>query len=109
MMAKEGYEGIAVDGHPSDVGKGFYSELMPVISDHYDNWSGWNGKTKPTSKDLKRIKELAQRVHAEGKKLRLWAIPDNELAWAALLDAGVDFINTDHLAELNTFLSQRGL
>ena len=109
MMAKEGYEGLAVDGHPNDVGKGFYSELMPVISDHYNNWSGWNGKTKPTSKDLKRIKELAQRVHAEGKKLRLWAIPDNELAWAALLDAGVDFINTDHLTELNTFLSQRGL
>ncbi len=109
LIAMEGYSGLAVDGHPNDVGKGFYSELMPVISDNYKNWSSWNGKTKPTSKDLQRIKELAQRVHAEGKKLRLWAIPDNELAWAALLDAGVDFINTDHLAELNTFLIKRGL
>jgi glycerophosphoryl diester phosphodiesterase len=107
MIAKEDYSGLAVDGHPSNVGKGFYSELMPVVSDHFNNWSGWNGKTKPTSKDLQRIKELAQRVHAEGKKLRLWAIPDNELAWETLLDAGVDFINTDRLKELNAFLSQR--
>jgi hypothetical protein len=109
MIEKEGYAGIAVDGHASDVGKGLHSELMPVISDHFNNWSGWNGKTKPTSKDLQRIKALAQRVHAEGKKLRLWAIPDNELAWAALLDAGVDFINTDRITELNTFLAERGL
>ena len=109
MIAKEGYAGLAVDGHPNDVEKGFYSELMPVISNNFNNWSNWNGKTKPISKDLQRIKELAQRVHAEGKKLRLWAIPDNELAWEALLGAGVDFINTDKLVALNTFLSQRGL
>ena len=59
--------------------------------------------------DLQRVRNLAQRVHAEGKKLRLWAIPDNEMAWAELLDAGVDFINTDELKKLNDFLSQREL
>ncbi len=109
MIAKERYAGLAVDGHPTDIGKGFYSELIPVISDNYKNWSSWNGRTKPTAKDLHRIRKLAHQVHAEGKKLRLWAIPDNELAWAALLDAGVDFINTDRLAELNTYLIERGL
>jgi len=108
MIEKEGYTGLAVDGYTSDVGKGFYSELVPVISDNYKNWSNWNGRAKPTSKDLHRIKRLAQLVHAEGKKLRLWAIPDNEVAWEALLDAGVDFINTDKLEALNNFLSQRG-
>lgn len=106
-MVKEGYSGIGIDGRPDDVGKGYSSELMPVVSDHFKNWSGWNGKSELTSKDLERVAELAQRVHAEGKKLRLWAIPDNEKAWEALLDAGVDFINTDYLPELNTFLSQR--
>lgn len=109
MIAKEGYAGLAVDGHTTDVGKGFYSELIPVISDNYKNWSSWNGRTKLTVKDLHRIRKLAQQVHAEGKKLRLWAIPDNELTWGALLDSGVDFINTDRLAELNAFLVKRGL
>lgn len=108
-IVKEGYSGIAIDGRPDDVGKGFSPELMPVISDHFKNWSYWDGTSKPSAEDVHRIKDLAQRVHGEGKKLRLWAIPDNEIAWAALLEVGVDFINTDRLVELNHFLSQRGL
>lgn len=108
-MMKEGYQGISLDGRPNDLGKGISTELMPVVSDHYANWSSWKGKTEPLPEELSRIRELAQRVHAEGKKLRLWAIPDNEMAWTALLDAGVDFINTDRLKELNAFLIKKGL
>jgi hypothetical protein len=109
MIAKEGYEGLAIDGHPDSAGKGYYSKLMPVISDNFKNWSTWNGRSKPTAADLQRVRNLAQRVHAEGKKLRLWAIPDNETAWAELLDAGVDFINTDELKKLNDFLTRQDL
>ena len=108
-MMKEGYQGIALDGRPDDLGKGIPTDLMPVISDHFANWSSWKGKAEPVEDDLARIRELAERVHAEGKKLRLWAIPDNELAWAALLDAGVDFINTDQLEGLHVFLISKGL
>jgi Glycerophosphoryl diester phosphodiesterase family len=107
-MMKEGYRGIAMDGRPGDLGKGIPVELMPVISDHYSNWSSWKGKTNVQPDEIAQIRELAQRVHAEGKKLRLWAIPDNELAWAALLNVGVDFINTDQLEALHVFLSRRG-
>lgn len=103
-MIKEGYQGIALDGRPSDLGKKISSEMMPVISDNYSNWSAWKGKTDVTPSDLSRVRELAQRVHAEGKKLRLWAIPDHESSWEALLNAGVDFISTDRLAELHQFL-----
>ena len=108
LIMKEGYQGIGIDGRPVDLGNGFTVEMMPVVSDHYKNWSSWNGRTTPSEKDLIRIVELAKRVHAEGKKLRLWAIPDNELAWEALLNTGVDFINTDHLKELNEFLKKKG-
>jgi glycerophosphoryl diester phosphodiesterase len=107
-IMNEGYTGFGIDGRPDDVGKGLPVDLMPVISDNYKNWSTWKGKT-PDDKDLERIKALAQRVHAEGKKLRLWAIPDQELAWRELLNAGVDLINTDHLPVLNKFLTNKGL
>lgn len=80
---------------------------MPVVSDHCRNWSSWNGKQAPGPSDLVRVRELAQRVHAEGKMLRLWAIPDHPVAWKALLDAGVDLINTDHLQEFSAFLKQQ--
>jgi len=108
-IMKEGYQGIAIDGRPDDVGKGFSADMMPVISDHYKNWCGWNGRSELKPKYLYRIQELAKRVHTEGKKLRLWAIPDNERAWEALLNAGVDLINTDKLEKLNSFLMKKGL
>jgi len=108
-ILKEGYSGFGIDGRPDDVGKGIPVDLMPVISDTYKNWSTWDGHSMPTENDLHRINGLAQRVHNEGKKLRLWAIPDNELVWDALLKVGVDFINTDRLNELNTFLKKKGL
>lgn len=109
IIINEEYQGIALDGRPNDLGKGISSTVMPVVSDNFNNWSSWKGQSPAQAGDLKRIKELAQRVHDEGKKLRLWAIPDNELAWAALLDAGVDFINTDQLEALHAFLVKRGL
>lgn len=108
-ILKEGYQGMALDGRPENLGQHFSTELMPVISDTYYNWSKWNGKQPPAADDFTRIRELATRVHAEGKKLRLWATPDNEIAWRALLDAGVDLINTDRLKELNEFLKKEGI
>ena len=108
-IQKEGYSGFGIDGRPDDLGKGFTVEAMPVISDTYKNWSAWNGLSTPTANDLLRVHDLAQRVHAEGKRLRLWAIPDNEVVWDALLKVGVDLINTDHLQKLNTFLTKKGL
>jgi hypothetical protein len=107
-MLKEGYKGIGIDGRPEDLGKGYSAEMMPVISDNYTKWSGWDAKSAPAAKDLDRIRKLSEEVHNEGKRLRLWAIPDNETAWKALQEAGVDIINTDHLKELDAFLTRIG-
>ena len=95
---------VALDGRPDDLGRGYSSAVMPVISDTYRKWSTWDGKDRPAPEDLQKIRDLAKRVHDDGKKLRLWAIPDNPVAWKELLSAGVDLINTDNLKELNQFL-----
>jgi hypothetical protein len=107
-ILREGYIGLALDGRPEDLSKEYSAELMPVISDTYLNWSRWDGKTVLKDSDLLRIKDLATRVHAVGKQLRLWAIPDNPTVWQALLQAGVDLLNTDKLNELNLFLTSKG-
>jgi hypothetical protein len=104
-MESEGYKGIALDGRPEDLGKGFSPELMPVVSDNFRNWSSWNGNSIPEKEDIQRIKSLADHVHAEGKMLRLWSIPDREFGWKTLLGAGVDIINTDRLKELDRYLT----
>ncbi len=107
MLLKDKSASVSLDGRPEDLGKGYSAAVMPVVSDTYMKWSKWKGKGHPSGGDMQRIKSLALLVHGEGKKLRLWAIPDNPDAWKALLESGVDLINTDHLSELSEFLSNR--
>ncbi len=97
----------AIDGRPEDIGKGFTSVEMPLISENYNNVIKWNGKGSPTAAEYQSLQKLAHSVHAENKKLRLWSIPDNENTWRVLLDAGIDLVNTDKLQELNIFLTSR--
>ena len=101
LVLRDPAKRMSIDGRPADLGKSYDPAFMPVVSDNFSKWSDWNGDGKP---ELRRVRELAKRVHAENKRLRLWAIPDRPNCWEALLDAGVDIINTDHLAELETFL-----
>ncbi|MEP6734041.1 MAG: hypothetical protein ABJA70_00910 [Chryseolinea sp.] len=95
----------SIDGRPEDIGKGYSVDLMPVISEAYFKISGERSAT-PSPKALDQIKALVAKVHAEKKQLRLWASPDNETAWKSLIEAGVDFINTDKLREVHQYLSR---
>jgi len=95
----------AIDGRPEDLGNGFTTSEMPLISENYNKVIHWNGEGSPSESALNRLKELAKSTHEEGKRLRLWAIPDHRHAWEILLESGVDLINTDRLEELNIFLS----
>ena len=97
---------VGIDGRPKDLGKGYDSEFMPVISQRYGKVLSWNGKEEIPSRELQKLKELVEKTHAEGKKLRLWASPETENCWKVLLDVGVDLINTDELARLQQFLEE---
>lgn len=84
-----------LDGRPGDLGNQVSPDLMPVISDHYRNHIKWNGKGKMPEEQQLKLRKLVSKVHAEGKKLRLWASPDNSNAWKTFRMLGIDFINTD--------------
>jgi len=97
----------ALDGRASDLGKEIPVSLMPVVSQNMLNYTLWRGRGVMRKADQDRIKGLVERTHAEGKKLRFWAAPDNKVAWEKLLELGVDLINTDKLAELSAFLREK--
>lgn len=96
----------ALDGRPSHIETQMAPAIMPVISDSYRNWFRWRGRgTMPQHEQLK-LKQLVEKVHAEGKKLRLWAAPDNPNAWLTFKQAGVDLINTDKPQQFAAFMHQ---
>jgi hypothetical protein len=99
---------MSIDGRPSDLGKGFAPETMPVVSDNYHNHFKWRGEGEMPPAEKAYLTRLVETVHAEGKKLRLWASPDKPEVWEALYHAGADLINTDNLAGLQAFLAKKG-
>jgi glycerophosphoryl diester phosphodiesterase len=94
----------AIDARPADLDKGFSAQFMPIVSDNYRNHFTWFGQGEMPSTEKEKLQSLVKKVHAEGKKLRLWASPENENVWRALREVGVDLINTDRLEELRAFL-----
>jgi hypothetical protein len=95
-----------LDGRPGDIGKQIPATLMPVISDHYKNHLSWNGKGQiPEDQELK-LRKLVSKVHAEGKKLRLWASPDKPNAWKTFQRLGIDLINTDKPKKFAAFMNR---
>lgn len=106
-VKKEASRLVAIDGRPSDLTHGYDSDFMPVISQHYLQVIKWSGEGEIPAYDLQALKNLTEQTHKQGKKLRLWATPEKENVWKVLLEAGVDFINTDKLQELQNFLSKK--
>lgn len=107
QVQQEDLKLVGLDGRPDDLGKGYSATLMPVISQHYRAILDWDGDKPISRKQMKALQKLTKQAHQEGKKVRLWATPEKTLVWKTLLEGGVDFINTDQLADLQQFLNQR--
>jgi hypothetical protein len=95
---------IGLDGRPSDLEKNYSPEIMPLISENYNKIISWNGEGEIHYKELENLEDLIKKTHQQGKRVRLWATPENETVWELLLKAGVDLLNTDDLPRLQAFL-----
>ncbi|MHA4739873.1 alkaline phosphatase [Dyadobacter sp. MSC1_007] len=98
---------IFFDGRPEVAYTAQQANRLGMISQDFHRFSQWNGKGIPVEKDRKAIQEVIAKAHALNKPFRFWASPDNINAWKILMNLGVDYINTDHVAELGTFLNNR--
>jgi glycerophosphoryl diester phosphodiesterase len=98
---------VSIDGRPTDLEQNYPTDLMPLISDNYANVVKWKGQGMVPEAELANLHTLAEKAHAQGKKVRLWASPENEAVWEALLRAGADLISTDQLEALRVFLSKK--
>jgi hypothetical protein len=103
-MRNERVRFAAVDGRLPDLEANPPVALMPIISDNWTKQFKWRGVGALPKEERTKLRELVARTHGQGRRLRLWAAPDNPAGWKELFDAGVDLLNTDKLAEMEVFL-----
>ncbi len=71
------------------------------------NWNShfsWKGRGLMPPEEIKKLQTLVNDIHAKGRKVRFYAVPDNMRYWMTAIQNGCGLINTDKLAELNEFL-----
>lgn len=75
-----------------------------MASCRYSRLLRWTGKGEMPQEERIRLCSYVQTAHRYDEKVRLWAAPENAQVWKALLECGVDLINTNQLVKLKTFL-----
>ena len=79
--------------------------VYTMSSCKYSKLLTWSGVGLIPVNQHQRLCYYVTMAHRFGKKVRLWASPENSIVWNELLKCGVDLINTDKLATLKIFLT----
>ncbi|NBM17942.1 phosphatidylinositol-specific phospholipase C/glycerophosphodiester phosphodiesterase family protein [Streptomyces sp. GC420] len=100
------YDGRLLDMLPATPAA---ASFMPLISDNWSNNFTWRGVGPIPAAEREKLRGIVAVAHQRGRRVRFWATPDlpgpeRDAVWHELLAAGVDHINTDDLAGLETFL-----
>ena len=96
---------IAFDGELSKTYTNEALKHIALMSDNLANYTQWNGKGIIVADEGKKLQAIVAQAHELGKPVRFWNSPDFENAWLQLMKLGVDYINTDHIERLSTFLN----
>lgn len=96
------YAGI--DGRPEDLSSTEPAHLMPWISANWTLLFQWRGEGPLPEAQRMKLQRYVEEAHQHQRVVRFWATPERPELWQELLDARVDLIGTDRLAELATFL-----
>jgi sulfur transfer complex TusBCD TusB component (DsrH family) len=83
------------------------ANIYKLSSCKYSKILRWAGRGDLPENERKRLCAYVALAHRFGKKVRLWASPENSMVWDELLKCGVDLITTDKLVTLKTFLLSR--
>jgi len=97
----------AIDGRPIDLDGNTPASLIPWISQSWGILFKWDGTGEMPAEERKKLRDFVAKAHKQGRKVRFWATPEKVEVWKELLAADVDFLNTDKLAELQKFLSEK--
>ena len=95
---------VFMDDDLKKAGSDSGTDMYPIASCKYSSLLKWKGKGIIPEIELHRLEYYVTQAHKNGRKVRLWASPENEVVWSKLLKCNVDLLNTDRLKILRKFL-----
>jgi alkaline phosphatase len=98
---------IQFDGRPTEAYDKESLKKVALISEAFYKFSLWKGEGTIKEEEKKKMKAAVDKSHQLKKPFRFWATPDTRDAWQILMDIEADFINTDHIESLSTFLESQ--
>jgi len=104
-MAGESVRYAACDGLIEDIEAAPPVDLVPLVSSRWGITFKWNGRGEMPEKERAVLRQLVEKAHRNGQRLRFWGAPDNPAAWKELRAAGVDLLNTDRLGDVRRMLN----
>lgn len=110
LMEQQRFRYAAYDGRLSDLGVATDQTFVPLISDNWTRNFSWSGDGPMPRKEREKLRSIVATAHSHVQRVRFWETPEvspqREAVWQELLAARVDYINTDHLDALESFLLQ---
>ncbi|SDC04135.1 phosphatidylinositol-specific phospholipase C/glycerophosphodiester phosphodiesterase family protein [Niabella drilacis] len=95
---------IWFDGELTNKYTGRNLARVALFSANFRNYAQWNGAGTPDAASEAALQQQIRYAHKLGKPIRFWGAPDTENAWKTFQRLGVDYINTDKIAELSQYL-----
>jgi hypothetical protein len=102
----------ACDGSLAAVGSDAPASLVPLCSEKWDWKFHWDGHGEMPDDERQLLREWVAKAHAEGRTVRFWGVPahsrrQRRAFWKEMRDAEVDYLGTDDLSALRSFLAPR--
>jgi len=107
MFAGETIRYAALDGELEDLASSAPASLIPWISSNWTRNFQWRGSGAIQEPEKRRLQEIVEKAHRQGRRVRFWGAPDFPDFWRELLADGVDLINTDHLETAQKMVLQQ--
>jgi hypothetical protein len=97
------------EGTLADVDRRVPTAAVPLVGEHVAWRLGWDGRGEMPGEERHMLRALVATAHAEGKRVRLFGVPENRRAvrrafWRELHAAGADLIAARDLGSLRRLL-----
>jgi len=104
MMEVETIRYAQMDGRLSDLENDDPKHVIGWISDNWTKHFKWRGVDAIPEAEHQKVREIVEKSHQRGCRVRFWATSDSPAVWRELRTAGVDLLNSDNLDGLAKFL-----